>query len=348
LENDCLLADIILPANTTMEVEDIVTNIRQGPQFQSVAIHEQAIEPIGESKSDYEIVLEVARKLGLEDRFTEGKTTEDLQKQVFEDMELPINWKEFKDKQYYVFPVAGDWEDDPPGFRKFYEDPERNPLPTASGKLEIYSERLAEHFPCDQERPPYPKWVDKGIMHDESLSSDRADMFPLLLVSNHSRWRVHSQADDISWTREALTCKVTGADGYKYEPVWIHPKDAEKRGIKTGDVVKVFNERGIVLCGALVWERIREGVAYVDHGARYDPIIPDKVDRGGAINTITPLGITSRNAVGMVSSGFLVDVEKVKPREWEKWRQENPAAFERDYDAAAGLRFDGWVEGGAQ
>ncbi len=348
LENDCLLADIILPANTTMEVEDIVTNIRQGPQFQSVAIHDRAIEPIGESKSDYEIVLEVAKKLGLEDRFTEGKTTEDLQKQVFEDMELPISWEEFKDKRYYVFPVAGDWEDDPPGFRKFYEDPERNPLPTPSGKLEIYSERLAEHFPCDQERPPYPKWVDKGIMHDESLSSDRADMFPLLLVSNHSRWRVHSQADDISWTREALTCKVTGSDGYKYEPVWIHPKEAEKRGIKTGDIVKVFNERGIVLCGALVWERIREGVAYVDHGARYDPIIADKVDRGGAINTISPLGITSRNAVGMVASGFLVDVEKVKPEEWEKWRQENPAAFERAYDAAAGLRFDGWVEGGAQ
>ncbi|MDH4291765.1 MAG: molybdopterin-dependent oxidoreductase, partial [Dehalococcoidia bacterium] len=348
LENDCLLADIILPANTTMEVEDIVTNIRQGPQFQSVAIQEQAIEPIGESKSDYEIVLEVARKLGLEDKFSEGKTTEDLQKQVFEDMKLPVSWEEFKDKKYYVFPVAGDWEVDPPGFRKFYEDPEKNPLPTPSGKLEIYSERLARHFPCDQERPPYPKWVDKGIMHDENLSSDRADMFPLLLMSNHGRWRVHSQADDISWTREALTCKVTGADGYKYEPVWIHPKEAEKRGIKTGDIVKVFNERGIVLCGALVWERIREGVAYVDHGARYDPVIPGRVDRGGAINTISPLGITSRNAVGMATSGFLVDVEKVKLEEWERWREENPAAFEREYDAAAGLRFDGWIVGSAQ
>ena len=57
LENDCLIADIILPANTTFEVDDIVTNIRQGVQFQSMTFPErQAIKPIGESKSDYEIV----------------------------------------------------------------------------------------------------------------------------------------------------------------------------------------------------------------------------------------------------------------------------------------------------
>ena len=74
LENDCLYADIILPANTTMEVEDIVTNVRQGPHFASVILQEKAIEPVGESKSDYEIVLAVAEKLGMTEQFTEGKT----------------------------------------------------------------------------------------------------------------------------------------------------------------------------------------------------------------------------------------------------------------------------------
>jgi trimethylamine-N-oxide reductase (cytochrome c) len=168
-------------------------------------------------------------------------------------------------------------------------------------------------------------------------------MFPLLLMSNHGRWRVHAQADDISWTREAPTCKVTGPDGYKYEPVWINPQEADKRGIKSGDIVKVFNERGIVLCGAYVTERMMPAVAYVDHGARYDPIIPGKVDRGGAINTIAPLGISSKNCVGQATSGYLVDVQRVKDEEMDNWRRQYPEAFERDYDPGSGLRFNGWV-----
>jgi trimethylamine-N-oxide reductase (cytochrome c) len=353
LENECIYADIILPANTTLEVEDIVTNTRQGPHFQSVAIQEQAITPIGESKSDYEIVLEIAKKLGMGEKFSEGKTTQDLEKDVFDTMEMGkmISWNEFMEKKYYVYPVAKDWENDIPGFRKFYEDPVKNPLPTPTGKLEFYSARLAQYFPDDKERPPSPKWIEKSETHDERISSERAAMFPLLCMSNHGRWRTHAQGDDISWTRETPTGKVLGSDGYRYEPVWINPKDAEKRGIKDGDIVKVYNERGVVLCGARVWERMMPGVAYVDHGARHDPII-DTVDRGGAINTIAPDGITSKNCVGQATSGYLVDVQKVTEKDYQEWRKIDPEAFDdafkREYDQASGLRFNAWVEGGMQ
>ncbi|MGI5939247.1 MAG: molybdopterin-dependent oxidoreductase [Thermoleophilia bacterium] len=346
LENDCLYADLILPVNTTLEVEDIVTNTRQGPHFQSIMIQEQAIAPIGESKSDYEVVLEVAKKLGLGEQFTEGMTTRDLQMQVFQDMEVTdfITWDEFEDKKYFVFPTAHDWEDDTPGLRDFHDDPVAHPLPTPTGKLEFYSEALAQHFPYDAERPPYPKWIERTETHDERISSERADMFPLLLMSNHGRWRTHSQCDDITWTREIPTCKVLGFDGYKYEPLWINPRDAAERGIKDGDVVKVFNERGIVLAGARVWERIMPRVVYIDHGARHDPI-SERVDRGGAINAIAPNGLTSRNAVGQATSGYLVDVQKVRGEEWDEWRRDHPEAFAREYDHAAGLRFDAWIEG---
>ena len=352
LENDCLIADVILPSNTTLEVEDIVTNVRQGVNFHSMAIMEQAVQPVGESKSDYEVVLEIAKKLDYGDKFSENKTTRDLQKQVFDDMEIDnlISWEDFLDKKYFVFPTATDWENDSPGFRKFYDDPEKHPLPTPTGKLEFYSARLAEHFPDDKERPPIPKWIEKSETHDERLSSERAKMFPMLLMSNHGRWRTHAQGDDITWTREAPTCKVTGVDGYKYEPVWINPKDAEKRGIRDGDIVKVFNERGVVLCGARVWERIMPGVAYVDHGARHDPLVPGWVDRGGAINTIAPYGVSSRNSVGQATSGYLVDVQKVSEKDYQEWRAMDPKAFDnayrREYDPAAGLRFNAWVEGG--
>ena len=109
-----------------------------------------------------------------------------------------MSWEEFKKKQYFVFPVAKDWENDVNRclWRKFYE-PENNPLPTPTGKMELYSQALADAFPTDKERPPFPQWVEKSEMHDERLSGSRAKIFPLLLIANHPRWRTHSQCDDI-------------------------------------------------------------------------------------------------------------------------------------------------------
>ncbi len=348
MENDCLFSDLVLPANTTFEVEDITTSIRGGVQYQNMVFQRQAIEPIGESKSDYEIVLEVAKKLGLEEEVTEGKSVEELMKSEFEGQGVSnfISWEEFKEKEYYVFPTVEEWEKDPAGLIQFVEDPAKYPLKTPSGKLEFYSERLAKYFPDDMERPPVPHWIEKSETHDERLSSERAKKYPLLMMSNHGRWRVHSQCDDISWSREAPTCKVKGWDGYLYEPLWIHPSTARERGIENGDIVKAFNERGVVLCGAYVTERLMPGVAYVDHGSRCDWIIAGKLDRGGAINLISPTGPTSKNCGGMATSGYLVEVKKVTPTEMEEWKRKYPEAFERDYDPDSGLRFSAWVEEG--
>ena len=165
-----------------------------------------------------------------------------------------------------------------------------------------------------------------------------------MLMSNHGRWRVHAMCDDISWTREAPTCKVKGPDGYMYEPLWIHPSDAEKRGIRDGDIIRVYNERGAVLGGAYVTERIMPGVAYMDHGARCDWIIPGKLDRGGAINLIAPRNITSKNCVGMATSGYLAEVARVDMSQIEEWKAQHPDAFAREYNPAAGLRFNAWIE----
>ena len=216
----------------------------------------------------------------------------------------------------------------------FYKDPEKNPLKTPSGKIEFYSQNLAKHFPDDKERPPVPRWIPYGESHQESLLHPRAKKYPLLIISNHPRWRVHSQHDDITWLREIPTCKVKGPDGYNYEPLWISPLDAAEKGIASGDVVKVYNDRGAVLGGAYVTERIMPGVVYMDHGARYDPIIPGELDRGGAINTISPRKTTSKNATGMATSGYLVQVERVDLGELMK---KYPEAFKRPYHPAVGL-----------
>jgi trimethylamine-N-oxide reductase (cytochrome c) len=151
---------------------------------------------------------------------------------------------------------------------------------------------------------------------------------------------VHAQFDDIPWLREVS--KQMGEDGYLYEPLWINPVDAEPLGVKTGDVVKIYNERGWVLGGAIVTERIRPGAVSQDHGARLDPIESGISDRGGANNLIAPGNTTSKNCVGEVTSGYLVGVEKV---DLNAMRQEYPEAFARSYDPVEGAQIENWIEG---
>jgi len=346
LENDCLYADILLPTCTKFELEDIMIGTDQF--CQSIYPEGKCIEPIGESMSDYEAVCEVAKKLGIYEEFTEGKTPEDWMKYGFDYCGVKdlISWEELKEKEFYCVPPAEGWENDPPGMIRFYNDPESHPLKTPTGKIEFEASALLEHFPDDDERPPVPHWIPFGKTLHESRLHPRAKKYPLLQVSNHPRWRMHANLDDISWFREIPTCKVLGLDGYNYEPLWIHPTDATERGIKNGDIVKVYNERGAVLGGAYVTERIIYGAVYMDHGARVDSIIPGELDRGGAINLITPTKTFSPNTQGQVGSGFLVEVEKVTLAQMEEWKKEYPEAFKREYNPASGLRFNAWVEGG--
>src|SRR4030042_2811849 len=115
-----------------------------------------------------------------------------------------ISWEKLYEKEYGPIPTVPDWEKDPAGHIKFYQDPVKNPLDTPSGKMEFYSASLAEHFPDDKERPPIPKWIEggPGWTHDERLSSERTKKYPLLIMSNHGRGSVHAQCDDGDCFRE--------------------------------------------------------------------------------------------------------------------------------------------------
>ncbi|HTX71103.1 MAG TPA: molybdopterin-dependent oxidoreductase [Thermoleophilia bacterium] len=345
LENDALLADIILPVNTKLEEDDIAGDIFSG-QYNLLFPEHKCVEPLGESFSDYEIVCKIAERLGLYDEYTGGKTIPELIKYGWETSRCEdlISWEELSEKGYYAVPTDDGWEDVPAGFYNFYKDPEKYPLTTPTGLLEFESTALAEHFPDDLERPAVPKWVAQGISHEETLGTGRAQAYPLLVVSNHPRWSVHSQHDDITWLREIETCKITGPDGYQYHPVWLHPSTAEKYGIKDGDVVSIFNDRGTVLSGAYVTERIMPDVVYIDHGAKWDPIVPGEIDRGGAINTIVPRNTTSKNAVGHAVSGFLVEIEKT---DMEALKTRYPEAFEKPFHPCAGPGLEACIMGRA-
>ena len=162
-------------------------------------------------------------------------------------------------------------------------------------------------------------------------------------MSNHGHWRFHANLDDIPWSREVDTMKIRAKDGYQYEPMWINPVTAAEYGIGHGDIVKLYNERGTVLFAAYLTERLIPGTVSVDHGSRFDPIDAACLDRGGAINLITPHANISKHATGMVVSGFLVQCEKVTDEEMESWKEQYPEAFSRTIDEGCGVCLDGWM-----
>lgn len=325
-ENDCAFADLVLPVTSIAENVDITSDVLTG-QFAGLFYMNECIPHIGESMSDTEIVCALAKRLeryggayeNLYERYTNDMSEDDWLRAGFEGTKASekMSWEEFKEREFVPIPPLNDWDkrEVMPELAAWAADPtaQTNAMTTPSGKLEIYSTALAQKFPDDEIRGPIPRWIEKGDRHDDRYDSERARKYPFLLVSNHPHWRCHSQHDDVTWLREIPTCKVKGPDGYLYEPVWINPIDAARMGIKQGDIVKLFNERGAVLGGAWVTNRIIPGAVSQDHGAKNDNLIigPGGLDRGGNNNLITPLETSSKNTVGQVGSGFLVGVEKV-------------------------------------
>ena len=281
---------------------------------------------------------------GLVEEYTQGMTQEEHLEYGFEHCGAPeeLSWEQLKDQDFWMSPTRDGWETETAGLLDFARDPEHNKLSTPTGKIEIYSQTLAAKFPDDKIRAPYPQWIESGDGHDERIGGERAKSYPFLLMSNHPRWRVHVNADDLPWIREIETCKVKGPDGYLYEPLWITPIDAERLGIENGSIVRIYNERGSVLGGAYVTERIMPGALYQDHGAHIDQIVNGEggLDRGGSNNLIAPDRTTSKNCAGEVTNGFLVNVE---PCDVFALAAQYPEQFSRPYDPGCGLVSDAYI-----
>ena len=348
LENDSLFADLVLPVTTCLEDNDDMGS-SQTVSMRHAGLTPPAIEPRGESMSDFHIAATLGERFGVREAIDKGMSDDMWLEVAFQSSRLPeeIEWEDYKERGYYYPQLEENWEDMVPGMRNFYEDPEAYPLDTPSGKLEFWSQALADNFPDDKERQPLAKWIvggpaEEGWTHDETFWGERCKKYPLLVTANPAKWRVHVQGDDIKWFREIETCKVKGKDSYLYEPVWIAPEDAEARGIKDGDICKVYNDRGTILCGARISERVAERSVVIAKGSRVDPIAPH-LDRGGAANLICPQNQISKHCKGFAVTGYLAEVQKVTDEEYEGWKRDYPEAFERKYDPATGITRDSWI-----
>ncbi|GAB2713341.1 trimethylamine-N-oxide reductase TorA [Halomonas garicola] len=297
-------ADIVLPTTTSYERNDIE---QLGDYALShVVAMKKIVEPQFEARSDFDIFADIADKMGKGYEFTEGRSEMDWIRGFYEGAKIEARAKGMEMPVFDVF-----WESNEPlGFplkdeqkyfvrhEAFREDPILNALGTATGKFEIYSRAIAEYDYDDC--PPHPTWLEPIERLDGPTTR-----YPLSIASNHPRGRLHSQ---ICGTSFRETYAVQGR-----EPCWLNPRDAEERDIKDGDVVRVFNDRGQLLAGAVVTEDIMPGVIRVQEGGWFDPVDPTEIGSlcsYGDVNVLTPGIATSKLAQANCGQTGVADVEK--------------------------------------
>ncbi|WP_127115152.1 molybdopterin-dependent oxidoreductase [Shimia sediminis] len=301
-------ADIVMPAATTLEQDDITS----GGTYSNDRVYamKKVIEPMGEALPDYEIFEGLADKLGLWAQFTDSEDKMYHIKLAYEASgaakDLPF--EEFWEKGYARMPVpteARGWV----RHAAFVEDPEGSPLHTSSGKIEMFCENIAnmEIEDC----PGMPMWLEKH----EYLGSAKEGQ--LHVVSPHPWFRLHSQMDQSKTLRDLY--KVQGR-----EPVRINAQDAAKRGIEDGDLVELYNDRGTVIAGAVVSDDIMPGVVSI-----YEGCWPSLDSKGrcnsGLVNFITSTQRASGLSEATSANTTLIEMRKCEDPEGPNLAYEKPA-----------------------
>ncbi len=333
-EGEAKFADVILPACTNFERVDISEwaglggyghHGQQQLNHRVIIFQAPAIKPLGESKSDYWIFTEVCKRLGLANYFNEGMNEIDWVKRMFDasDLKQYISWKKFIKKGYFVVPAEKEKLRAAVSFRWFWEQrkkdvPEAHPLPsdyagefqhglqTQSGKLEFECNSLKRFH--DPERPPIVKYEPSW---EGPHSGELFDQYPLQLLTPHSKYSFHTQGDGKDSFLLNIEDHRVEIDGYYYWIIRLNSKDAADRKIAKYDLVKVFNDRGAVLCAALPTERLPRGVCHgFESSAIYDPMgEPGKsIDRGGCLNLLTPERTQTKSTHSLAGANALVEV----------------------------------------
>ena len=252
-------ADIVLPTNTFLERNDL----NAGNLAPFYGYMNKAVDAFEESKSHFEIAIGLAEKLGIGD-YSDKSEDEWLRETVQECQEIP-DYDIFKQEGICriqpIKPVIA-WEDQ-------IKDPVNHPFPTPSGKIEIYSQDIANRG--NPMLPPIPKYVETWEGRHDSL----AKKYPLQLITSHPKLRIHTQFYKVPWLKEL-----------EAHAILINGADAQVRGINDGDMVRVFNDRGQLVIRASVTERIMPGVVDIPQGAWYNPD-ENGIDRGGCANVLT-------------------------------------------------------------
>ena len=282
-------ADIILPVNTFMERNDAAVPWLGSPYYIYL---NKAIDSLYESKSDLEICREILKKMDVKSSLLELPEDQILRLFIAPRKDIK-SYNKMKKDGYFKVEV----EEPFIAFKEQIIDPENNPFPTLSGKIEIYCKHIAEKN--NPIMPPIPKYFS----HEEHYDSPKAKKYPLQLLTPHNKRRTHSTLSMIPWLEEI-------------EPhaAWINPIDAESREIKDGDLVDIYNDNGRIRIPAKVTPRIIPGAVVVYQGSWYNPN-EKGVDLGGCANVLTNDVYSPGGAFPMNST--LVEIELFEKRKLE-------------------------------
>jgi len=290
--------DIVLPCTTTLERNDIALSPRDPFAVQM----EKAVDPPGHARNDFDIFSGIAKKMGVVEAFTGSRNEEEWLHFIYSQtrqnaksrgIDLP-SYEDFKSNGWTLYPPP---KEPAVLFKSFRDDPLNNPLKTRSGKIELFCQTIDRFGYPDC--PGHPAWMEPlewlGNAERESLH----------LLSNQPATKLHSQLDHGQYSRSK---KVDGR-----EPIAINARESCKRNLKSGDTVKIYNERGACLAGLVIDDGIRDGVALMSTGAWFDPDEPGVIGslcRHGNPNVLTPDKGTSLLGQGPIANSCLVRIEK--------------------------------------
>ena len=294
------MADIVLPATVSLERDDI----GYGSREPFMIAMKQARPPVGEARDDYWIFAQLAERLGAGATFTEGRDTTAWLSHLYEEARVRsakagVTLPAFDDFWQAGLAEAAGETKNPVMLAEFRADPAAHPLKTPSGKIEIFSERIAS-FGYD-DCPGHATWFEPI----EWLGSAKAKQYPLHMLSDQPNDKLHSQLDH---SPHARSTKVRGR-----QPVTLHPEDAAARGIADSDLVRVFNDRGACLAGAKLSNRIRRGVVRLSTGAWFDPADTGSnqpLEKHGNPNALTLDIGASKLSQGCIAQTCLVEIER--------------------------------------
>lgn len=338
-EGDTKFADIILPVCTAAERWDIGETANSngyshhgGPSqlnHRTFVMQHKCIEPLGESKSDYQIFLDILERRNLGAVYSEGNTELDWCRLIFESSDLPkhISWRQFLRKGYFVAPSPPETLREPTYMKWYAEDrakdvPEPHPLPahygekyghglqTQSGKIEFVPASLLRGDPDNPERPAVNRYVPSW---EGPRTTELLGRYPLQLISTHSRYSFHTFTDLKGTIVNDIEDHRVLVDGHYYWVVRLNPIDAAARGIRHHDLVRVFNDRAAVICAADVAPLVMPGVCKSYESAADVDLVEDArglTDRGGCMNLLTPRRQQVKNTEGAGSNSCLVQIDR--------------------------------------
>lgn len=285
-------ADIVLPATVTLERNDIGGASRD----RFLLAMQKLVEPHAGARDDYDIFAALAKRLGAEETFTEGRSSTDWLAWAWGKISRRLGDRGIEAPTFEAFWEQGflkmpEPQDDYVMMSDFRADPDAHPLDTLSGRIELYSELAA----AEPGQPGHPAWLDP----EEWLGTATAEA-PLHLLTPQPKRKLHGQMDFSRYSREG---KVQDR-----EKLQINRADAAARGIADGDVLRVFNARGACFAIAEYDDGLMPGVVLLPTGATYDP--DGMTDRSSNPNVLTRDIGTSELGQGCSAQSCLVEVER--------------------------------------